>query len=209
MSIVIVTDRNNSEECPPSSAWQGHARAPHWISFNAITCRVPLRCVFFSFPVFERWRLRWERWGVIGSLSNRATAGCLASRVCACSSQMQCPICSEPYCVEAHLWKSLKIFFSVEGTVGYFGIAYDHTITFTVCSILCTECKENHYYQNMQDTTCMETVSHNPSDVMNEPEAIQLIFNISFFGWTVNTCHISKVRQVYLHYNSIGGEGDI
>lgn len=91
--------------------------------------------------------VRWERWGVTGSLSNRATAGCLAWRVCACSYQMHCPICFEPFCVEAHLWKSLKILFIVKG---YFRIAYDHTITFTVCSILCTVCKENPYYQNMQ-----------------------------------------------------------
>lgn len=150
--------------------------------------------------------VRWERWGVIGSLSNRVTAGCLASRVCTCTSQMQCPICSEPYCVEAHLWKSLKIFFSVEGTVGYFGIAYDHTITFTVyCAQYAKKKKKNPITKICR----MHGILYPTMNLMwwMNQKLFQLIFNI--FGWTVSTCHISKVRQVYLHYNSIRGEGDI
>ncbi len=138
---------SGSEGCPPSSAWHEHARAPHWIPFNAITSRVLPRCVFFSFlslkdEDFVRYltpsHVRWERWGVIGSLSCGAAAGCLASKACACSSQMHCMFCSQHCSVEAYLWNLLKILFNVEGTVGIFGIAYYHNITFTVCSLLCT-----------------------------------------------------------------------
>lgn len=67
---------SGSEGCPPLSAWQEHARAPHWIPFNAITSRVPPRCVFFSFLSLKDEdfvlyltpsHVRWEWWGVIGS----------------------------------------------------------------------------------------------------------------------------------------------
>lgn len=72
-----------------------------------------------------------------------AAAGCLASRACACSSQMHCMFCSQHCSVEAYLWNLFKVFFNVEGTVGIFWNSKLQLLQYAAYCVHAV-CKENH-----------------------------------------------------------------